>query len=193
MCLNRFFISEQFHRETNWSGFRSFPSSLNRFFISEQFHSVPTSEIDAFTKEVSIASSSANSFTEYYGPICPDNRRDWVSIASSSANSFTEVSGPEYRILLKGSQSLLHQRTVSQLESEAPFYSLLDRLNRFFISEQFHRRWHLLPSSLSTRSLNRFFISEQFHSVVQLLGAKISLSVSIASSSANSFTGGTRS
>src|ERR1017187_6190860 len=63
--------------------------------------------------QVSIASSSANSFTGTAGCQRPAAASD-VSIASSSANSFTECCGCGKQGRPTESQSLLHQRTVSQ-------------------------------------------------------------------------------
>src|ERR1017187_5379159 len=70
------------------STYQSRSSSLNRFFISEQFHSGRRPISAAPSGTVSIASSSANSFTDRY-------LSGWKS--------------SDY-----ASQSLLHQRTVSQ-------------------------------------------------------------------------------
>ena len=87
---------------------------LNRFFISEQFHRRRSkSPMASIRGSVSIASSSANSFTGHIGdrPLEIFLR---VSIASSSANSFTESVRRLETAKLVRSQSLLHQRTVSQ-------------------------------------------------------------------------------
>ena len=136
---------------------------------------------------VSIASSSANSFTAQTA-IVGSRSAVCVSIASSSANSFTAMRLRRSSGLSMRSQSLLHQRTVSQKRKMCNQLSNLVCLNRFFISEQFHSissaaraasrasvsiasssansftGWGDLESALPLPSLNRFFISEQFHS-----------------------------
>ena len=64
---------------------------------------------------------------------------------------------------VRESQSLLHQRTVSQNRLSRRVHHLQHRLNRFFISEQFHSLDAILVLYAITDGLNRFFISEQFH------------------------------
>ena len=137
--------------------------SLNRFFISEQFHSLRTGET-------------------------------------------------VFGITL--SQSLLHQRTVSQPIRSADRCSKLNSLNRFFISEaNSFTAWGDFDWYIVCRRLNRFFISEQFHrgsdralegdavqsqsllhqrtvsQDIRHICRRAGCRVSIASSSANSFTG----
>src|ERR1022692_4078847 len=111
-----------------------------------------------------------------------------VSIASSSANSFTVFFHNLARYSQTGSQSLLHQRTVSRVRRlSTASLSTLQRLNRFFISEQFHS-WSRSTGSASPAPSQSLLISEQFHSASTHLCLGALQEVSIASSSANSFT-----
>ena len=88
-------------------------SSLNRFFISEQFHRVDRGQFHWLHDLVSIASSSANSFT--------GNDEGRAKVWIVSLNRFF-ISEQFHRI------STLTPHQVAQIG-----------LNRFFISEQFHR------------------------------------------------------
>ena len=59
LSLNRFFVSESF-RSGQEVRRKDFQNGLNRFFVSESFRSQPGPTWSATTREVSIASSSAN-------------------------------------------------------------------------------------------------------------------------------------
>ena len=136
--------------------------SLNRFFISEQFHSFTVTPLTLVSGR-SQSLLHQRTVSQCTALTCSP-RSGTVSIASSSANSFTVVSRWLCMTPRNWSQSLLHQRTVSQRSRDAQRRRPCSCLNRFFISEQFHREPSPLSSPRQYVRLNRFFISEQFHS-----------------------------
>ena len=188
MSLNRFFISEQFHRTVCPGGciicniVSIASSSANSFTAWTQFWSCTQS------RTVSIASSSANSFTgwHHFGYYAEQQE---VSIASSSANSFTGIVRPNLvpAEVMQGLNRFFISEQFHRFRRRRRDVSLDGCLNRFFISELFHRYCTGDYATVST-GLNRFFISEQFHSTQKQWTGCVTSSVSIASSSANSFT-----
>src|ERR1035437_10935555 len=160
--LNRFFLSEQFpasciNRSGDWRAVR-----LNRFFLSEQF---PASGVSfacgGLTLSQSLLPQRTVSGTAKWK--CRSTCPDQVSIASSSANSFRRSILQTPRARSSTSQSLLPQRTGSGTRLQPqPFFIRRLSLNRFFLSEQFPAETALTPSLACLGSLNRFFLSEQF-------------------------------
>jgi hypothetical protein len=115
--------------------------------------------------------------------------RPYVSIASSSANTFqrlrvvhTRIGNgglnrffisehfPTFKSVLQeesaeSSQSLLHQRTLSNSTTRAWKWRAPRGLNRFFISEHFPTATSFTPPAWRSPCLNRFFISEHFPTI----------------------------
>ena len=184
--LNRFFLSEQFpasciNRSGDWRAVR-----LNRFFLSEQF---PASGVSfacgGLTLSQSLLPQRTVSGTAKWK--CRSTCPDQVSIASSSANSFRRSILQTPRARSSTSQSLLPQRTVSGYGKQRSKIIKRLCLNRFFLSEQFPAAGNAFANRLFGRvsiasssansfrrisrqsqrhhhrqSLNRFFLSEQF-------------------------------